>query len=147
MVTVVTQMRAVTLYEANDGSRWNTTQDALRRDLMTVRVETIMMTLPKIPTNSDERIAVPKSDVLRAKTAVVAICRQEHPGESAFHHAPADIHSFGYAGRFLSEASGPAAKPLNSAWTWFMCYDASTGFLYNQPFFANNPDQWTGVTR
>lgn len=129
---------AVTKFIATDGTQWNNEADALRRDALDAEVRAIEATLPEPPKDSDVRLPVDPDVFKAAKTAVVELCRREFPREAIFQHDPMEIHPFSFAGRFLDDNNGP----LRRIWSRFMCH--SNGWMYEQPYFANNPGKFTG---
>jgi len=128
--------RALTIYVADDGSRWDSAEDAVKRDILDRKVREIEASFPKPPDDSNERIKV-GPDTAEAKRAVVELCRALYPNEAVFKHPPEEIHPFSYAGRFLSEVGGP----LNRVWWRFSCI-GEDGYMYQQPFYASNPHKF-----
>lgn len=129
-------MKVVTKYRANDGTEWDTPEAAQKRDALCAEIDEVMNPLPMPPRSSGERIAVDRDAAHRAKERIVALCRREFPNTPVFTYDAKSIHPFSVAGRILDDTGGP----LRTAWQWFMCYDA--GYLYEQPYFALNPDKW-----
>jgi hypothetical protein len=127
---------AKTVWIATDGSQWDTTNEALVRDALDAAVRLIESTIPETPNESGIRVAVDASAMRAAKRAVVELCRATYPGENVFRHDPEAIHPRSYAGRFLDEVGGP----LRRVWFRFLCY--RDGWIYEQPFFAINPQEF-----
>lgn len=127
-------MRTITKYQANDGSIWETKEEAVKADLLAAEIAVIMSILPKKPKSSSERIHVDASTAEEAWENFIKICKREFPGEAVFKHAASEM---GYAGRFLSEQPFSC---LRDAWHWFACYNQT--WLYEQPFFAINPHKF-----
>lgn len=130
-------MKVLTIYEADDGTRFDKAEDAYRRDKLHAEVRAIEETLPPRPDASDERVEVASSIVWAAKSATVHLCRREYPTQKVFQYPPEQIHPHSFAGRFLDDQR----NPLTRIWYWFQC--ERDGWLYNQPFFALNPDKFT----
>lgn len=127
---------AQTVYIATDGTRWDIEADARKRDALDAEVKAIEATLPSPPRSSYERIAVDPDAFRAAKMAVVGLCRRECPTWDIFNNNPMEIHPFSFAGRLLDEVGGP----LRRVWHLFMCH--RDGWMYEQPYFALNPDKW-----
>jgi hypothetical protein len=134
-------MKAVTVFVASDGSRWDSEAEAVARDVLDAAVRDVEQRLPTPPSDSGERIAVDPEVFRAAKTAVVELCRAEYPNEAVFQHDPMDIHPFSFAGRLLDDVGGP----LRRIWWRFMCY--RDGWMYQQPYFALNPDKFQESSR
>lgn len=130
-------MKATTVFIATDGSQWESENAAIARDNLDAGVAAIEATLPEPPSDSDKRIAVDPEKLKAAKIAVVELCRAMYPTQPIFQHDPMEIHPFSYAGRFLDDVGGP----LRRVWYRFMC--ERDGWMYQQPYFALNPDKWT----
>jgi hypothetical protein len=128
--------KAHTVYIATDGSQWDNENQAIVRDTLDAAVAAIEATLPPLPRDPHARVAVDVEAFKAAKTAVVELCRALYPREAVFQHDPMEIHPFSYAGRLLNEAGGP----LDRVWRMFMCY--RDGWLYEQPYYASNPEKW-----
>lgn len=132
------KVRAITRYVSFDNVEWNTSQEATSRDLLITWMKPFDALLgPKVESSTRRRID--PAMLIKVKTAVVEKCRQLYPGERIFKHDPMEIHPGSYAGRFLSDVGGP----LNEIWWRFSCIDAN-GWMYDQPFFANNPSEFSG---
>jgi hypothetical protein len=129
---------AATVYIASDGSRWDSEEDAAKRDALDAEVRAIEATIPKPPSGSKNRVAVDPAAFKAAKIAVIELCRREYPKEPVFKHDPMEIHPMSFAGRFLSDNGGP----LNRIWWRFCCH--RDGWMYEQPYFALNPDRFEG---
>ncbi len=132
-------MRAHTVWIASDGSRWDDQNQAIARDCLDAAVGAIEATLPTPPDDSHKRIALDPDTFKAAKVAVVELCRAAYPNEEVFRRDPLEIEPFSYAGRFLSEVGGP----LSRIWHRFMC--SSDGWMYEQPYFALNPEKFSDV--
>jgi hypothetical protein len=74
----------------------------------------------------------------RRNTPSLACATAQYPSEAIFAHDAMEIHPFSYAGRFLDDAGGP----LRRVWSRFMCHH--DGWMYEQPYFALNPDKFEG---
>jgi len=129
---------AKTVWIASDGSQWDNENAAISRDNLDVGVQAIEAMLPERPTDSDVRVALDPQVFNAARRAVVELCRAKYPTERVFRNDPDEIHPSSFAGRFLGEVGGP----LNRIWSRFMCY--SDGWMYEQPFFARNPEHFKG---
>jgi hypothetical protein len=132
-------METVVRYQADDGSVWATEDAARKRDTQHAAAEAILRTLVPTPSEFNQRTAVSATEFNRVRTALVELCRREFPREQVFQRQPEDIHPMSYAGRFISGSGWPS---LNEAWWWLSCWH--DGYLYQQPFYALNPDKWKG---
>ncbi len=128
-------MKIITKYVSTDGVEWSDAASATIRDELNAEVMAIEATLGR-PPECGKRTCIDAAAWVKAKLAVVEICRRLWPGEKVFQHAAADIHPMSYAGRFLDDVGGPVRR----VWHRFMC--ANGDFEYDQPFFAMNPDKF-----
>jgi hypothetical protein len=131
-------MKALTIYVATDGSRWDDPVKCAERDVLDARVKAIEATIPAVP--SSGHVVVDEAAMLAAKRAVVDICRELFPKQTVFRHDAAEIHPFSFAGRFLSEVGGP----LNRIWFRFSCCNGP--LMYEQPYYALNPEKYEAPT-
>jgi len=129
-------MRIVQKFRASDGSEWDDPIKAAKRETLDLAVRDIEGTLNP-PPRPGTRHEVDAAAWTKAKTAVVELCRQEFPCESAFKANAASIHPFSFAGRMLSDVGGP----LYRIWCRFMCVGGDH-YEYDQPFFANHPEKF-----
>lgn len=131
-------MKTITIYESTDGRRFDDISKCEASDILDAKVKEIEATLPKLPNSSSVRVAVSIKLVKEAKERVVKLCRQEYPREEIFKRPASEIHPLSFASRLLDECGGP----LNRVWRWFCC--ERDGWLYEQPYFAMNPDKFRG---
>ncbi len=129
-------MKPITVFVADDGTRFNTADAAIAHERLCVRCREIEALLGPHPTDSGERIKHPRLAAYRE--AVVTLCCELFPRESVFTHPAAAIHPFSYAARFLSDA---APSPVSHLWYRLMCV-GDDGYEYEQPFFALHPDEF-----
>jgi hypothetical protein len=119
----------------------NSKAEALARDKLDAEVKAIEQTLPPLPTSDRRRIAVNVAAVKKAKRDVVELCRAEFPDQKVFQHEPSeDIHPMRSAGRVIDDSG---IIPLQRIWRWFAC--ERDGWLFSQPYYAANPDQFKRV--
>lgn len=127
-------MRAITVYEATDGTRWDSNTDCITRDTIDAAVRDIEATIPRVPARG--RVVADIAAMQAAKIRTVQLCRELWPNEAVFKHPPLEIHPQSYAGRFLSEVGGP----LNRLWFVFSCWDGK--WVYEQPYYAAHPSEF-----
>lgn len=71
-------MKTITKFKANDGSEWNTEEDALRRDEMIAKVDAVMAplgTTPKAVSDGEGWLQHNPDTVLKCKQGILDICR------------------------------------------------------------------------
>ena len=129
-------MKAIIVYVASDGSRWDDPIKAEFRDALDNLVRKLEAQLPEVPNSSGKRIAVNIELRNRVWASAVSLARSDNPSFRQFDGPPEKIHPMGICGRIVSEGGGPIAR----LWHWFSC--ERDGWLYNQPFFALNPDKF-----
>lgn len=131
-------MKALTKYQANDGTLFDTRAAAEARDALVAECAALGRMLPSPPQSSERLRHDP--DTLRAfRAELVALCHRLYPTEPIFSHPPETIHPMSWAGRFLSEAAPTCVNDL-----WFRLACCAHGFEYDQPYFALHPEEWTG---
>lgn len=141
--------KAVTMYEANDGTRFSSLAAAESHDAVEARVRAIMAALPDPPAGDfgNERRGYWQQNptaVLAARVALVELALEFEVCNGWFNsaveedgHRPADFHPLGVAGRVMSEG---APAPLDRAWRR-LCRIDDRGREWEQPYFAINPDK------
>jgi hypothetical protein len=135
-------MKAITQYEANDGSIHATEAEAIARDILVARCGVIEWRLNKrLPGYSRaEKFSHPIEDYRAFKVDCVALARKYLPYESFWKTCdaqgikPEDINPGAGIGRVISDSDHLA--PLNRLWFRLMCFD-NDGNEYEQPYFAN----------
>lgn len=129
-------MKAVIKYQANDGSEWNTAEQAETRDKLHIQVEAIMAPLGQVPEAvRDGRgwLQHELETVLTAKDGILELCRSfgydiNYP---VFKNPGRECHALGIIGRILSDDGGP----LGRAWSRFGRIDEQ-GREHQQPYYA-----------
>lgn len=109
-------MKAVTMYEADDGSRWNTPDKALDRDALIARCKSIEEGIGLRPVPRDTGFATGDGYVQQPEGAKAALIRV--------------LKGLG-ANR---DSDGPIGKLLHRAW----CMDAQDR-EWGQPYYALHP--------
>lgn len=132
-------MKAITLYQAVDGSNWPTPREALQRDALCSHVDEAMKLLRPRPSdvgfsNGDSFVQQEEGPWLAAKQRIVDLAYAV-TGDAVFTNIAEDIHPRGLAGRILDDTGGPLAK----AWWRFSCID-SQHREWGQPYFVNHPN-------
>jgi hypothetical protein len=137
--------REITIYEAHDGTRFDTLERATQHEQLIAVVADAMAPLPDPPDGEfgNERRGYWPHDpdaVTAAKVRLVELAAALNVGQGWFKehlHEAADIHPSSYAGRVMSEC-GPA--PLDRAWRRLSRID-DRGREWEQPYFALNPSK------
>ena len=141
--------KQITMYEANDGTRFGSLAAAEAHDAVGARVNEIMAALPDPPKGdfgNEQRGYWQQNPttVLAVRVALVELAVElevcngwfnSHIEESG--GKPEDFHQHGIAGRIMSEG---APRPLDRAWSRLMRID-DRGREWEQPFFAINSDK------
>ena len=132
-------MKAITLYQAVDGSNWQTEAEALARDSLCSHVDAAMALLKPRPKdsgfdNGKSFVQQESGQALAAKQRIVdlAYAITDH---AVFANIAEEIHPHSVAGRILSDIGGP----LNTAWWRFACMDVRLR-EWGQPYFVNHPN-------
>lgn len=131
-------MKAITIYEASDGTRFDSADLCARYEIVIGQVAPITSRMPKHDLGYGECVQLDKEQCNQYKSDLVDLCRELFPNESVFKHDAEKIHPSSYAGRFLSECSYPC---LYTAWHRCMCINWENYCQYNRPYFANNPHE------
>ena len=141
--------KQITMFEANDGTRFDSLERAETHDLVETTVATIMAVLPDPPAGdfgNDRRGYWQQNPtmVLKVRVALIELALElkvcngwfnEHIEETG--HKPEDFHPLGIAGRIMSEG---APRPLDLAWHR-LCRIDDRGREWEQPFFAINSEK------
>jgi hypothetical protein len=133
-------MKAVTVYEAADGSRWNTPDACMRRDQDILEVAKAMLPLGQERSlESHEYIQRSGAVCLQVKRDLIEIAKKSYPPKDypVFQNDPDAIHPWSNAGRVISDTDGP----LSTAWRRLMLINWENFREYQQPYFALNPDK------
>lgn len=136
-------MKAITTYEANDGSQHDSREKAIGRDLLIANIRALMMPLGERPDDTDfsngngfiqhteaiiQRV---KGDLLYlAKPYLGDLIKQE------WIDRPQEVHPMSFVGRLFDEVDGP----LRKAWFRLMCVDGDWR-EWGQPYYAINPTE------
>lgn len=132
-------MKAITLYQAVDGSNWPTEAEALERDALCSHVDAAMALLKPRPKdvafdNGGSFVQQEAERWLAAKQRIVDLSAAV-TGHKVFDNIAEDIHPQSIAGYILSEVGGP----LNAGWYRISCIDDQLR-EWGQPYFVNNPN-------
>ncbi len=121
-------MKAITVYAATDGTRWDRPEDAERRDRVDADVKAIEANLPRRPNHSGARVPLDPAQMRTAERLTQELVAKYCP----------DTPNASIESRVINESGGP----LSRLGYWFMCANRERTFLYEQPYFANNEGQW-----
>ena len=130
--------RAITIYEANDGTRFNTKHEAVSHDALCLRISAVERLLRPHPDNHKSCVFQPQAELF--KRELLALGASLFPHESGFRLSPQQVHPMSGVGRFVSEC---APMPYQRLWHRWACM-ATGDVEYEQPFYALNPDQYEG---
>lgn len=135
--------KKITMYEANDGTRFDCLDRAREHDALCSEVAKVLERLQPVPADdfgNSQRGYVQQDPVLvlDVKVRLVEIAAgigmrwfKEHLDEAA------DIHPMSAAGRFMDDG---APEPLARAWGRLQRID-DKGREWEQPYFALNPEE------
>lgn len=136
--------KAITMYEAEDGTRFGTLERAEQHDELCRVLEDVMAQLRPVPEGDfgNERRGYVQQDpaaVRAVKVRLVEIAAAlPHMGwfqERLDAGEAAEVHPMSYGGRIMSEC---APRPLGYAWSRLARID-DRGREWEQPYFALNP--------
>jgi hypothetical protein len=133
-------MKAVTMYEASDGARFNTAEACVLHEARVVAVAQAMRPLGEERNlASHEFIQRSGAVCLQVKRALIEIAKNDYPPKDypIFQHDADAIHPCSGAGRIITDSDGPLAR----AWCRLMRINWENFREYQQPFFALNPDK------
>ncbi len=132
-------MRALTLFEADDGSHWETAEAAHERDALCARITLAIKPLGPRPDLGHGRSVQQERDAcLEAKRALVAIALETCGDFPVFkENEPDDIHPMSIAGRIIDDHGGPLAR----AWSRLCRINWDSFREYDQPYFALHPER------
>lgn len=138
-------MKTKTYFVANDGTEHDRQELALKHEKFIADIAQAMNPLGEKYeekecrfVNGEGYIQHDPADVLKAKTALIEICKTTVPDEFWNKYTPAEIHPMSYAGRLLDDCN----RFLYRAWYRFMCIDVQ-GKEWGQPYYALHPEAGT----
>jgi hypothetical protein len=136
-------MKPITRYQADDGSIWETPEEATARDRLLAAIPEA--TAPLGPAPDDERMGDgagyrrhAPSDVLEVRRRLIALAREEFPDFAASNPEwfdPDEHPAWSFLGRVL----GDGVSPLFAAWRRLMCTD-DAGREWIQPYYVSRPN-------
>lgn len=136
-------MKTKTYYLASDGAECESPKAAKARNALLIEIARALAPLgPKVKdrgcqfANGHGYRQHKKADVLKAKTALIAIAKRLVP-DKIWANPPEEIHPMSFAGRLLDDSS----PTLYEAWQRFMCIDERTWREWGQPYYALNPEK------
>src|SRR3990167_5149241 len=112
-------MRPITVYEANDGSHWNTAGDAALRDEL-LRTLAEIDRLLALPVGDRTGYVQQKPEAVAAYKAALCRISRTVTGHLMFDADPATIHQHSIAGRIIDDAG---CGPLRRAWWRLLATD------------------------
>lgn len=131
-------MKQITMYEANDGSKYAHSLDAIKRDGLLLEIKEIEDLLPPNPidkgcrfANGEGYLSVDKDNFESAKRMLIALAETETGQEF-------NGNLRGMMGRYLDDGRSPLYRVLLR----LECVDSQYR-MWGQPYFANNPT--TGI--
>jgi hypothetical protein len=128
-------MKALMLFEANDGSRWEAAADAVKRDALIEEVDAIAALLYPRKSSFQGYIQHDADVYNEVKRRLVAVAARE-VGGPWFAEGWGNIHPRGVVGRVIGEVDGPVW------WLWrrLMCTDDSLR-EWETESLATHPDK------
>jgi hypothetical protein len=133
-------MRPMTIYVADDGSRWDDAEKAQQRDMLHAACQEILLMMPPRPGTVDGYIQHDRETVMRVKLRTLQLAQRElDPCNRTAWFKDLDKVSMSAGGlmaRIISEAGGP----LNKVWWRLNCIDAHMR-EWEQPYFALHPSE------
>jgi hypothetical protein len=140
-------MKKVTMYEANDGTRFDREARCEQYEELCDKVEQAMLILPRYGidscnfANGEGYIQHTKSTYSKARNAVLELAKtvSNYDGlqQCIDNH---ELH-LSYPRRYLD--GGAMHNPIQKALARLLCIDKNYR-EYGQPYFANNPHEATG---
>ena len=130
----------VTRYETSDGKIFADKVQAIKHDALLDTVGYAMDILPKVDLGSDEYFQLNHTQYDHFKQLFDNIIHSYHPDLEE--RNPAQHVRGGILGRILCDSDSPASK-LH----WILESIDDKLRWYNQPYYANNPDETVDFTR
>lgn len=134
-------MKAVTQYQASDGSQFRTVEECESYERLQEQVLKAMEPLGAKPIIGHGKWVQHSPEAcIQAKRNLVAIAKEQFKsgGYPVLKNNPDDIHPSSILGRIIDDSG---IHCLNEAWYRLMCINFDNYREYDQPFFANNPNQ------
>ncbi len=135
-------MKAITVYKSIDGSRRDTPEQALERDVLCALIAAAMIPLGKIPSGTNFGNGegyIRHSDVIveQVKVSLIGLSRPllEEWMSTQKKQNLMDRHPSWFV-RMLDDR----AEPLERAWTRLWCIDNQFR-EWGQPYYANHPNE------
>lgn len=135
-------MKPKIMYEASDGKSFDTEAECVAYETGTllpcIRIDAL---LPRRSLDAGQYYQHNHDDVVSFRRCLWRLVQAKYA--IGFPHwadkCAEDIHPRSIVGRVLSDAGGP----LNGLWYRLMCIDLDTAREYQQPYYANHPDEAT----
>jgi hypothetical protein len=139
-------MKTITVYEANDGTRFDSQQQAEERDALIAAVADavrgVLIERPADALFAHDRhyLPHPVERVQQYKAALLRLAgkefarRKDHTFDHIWQSPPEKVHRQSIVVRILDEC----VPPISAAWSRVTCIDP-IGREWEQPYFADNP--------
>lgn len=136
-------MRAITQYQAFDGTVFGTEDDCRAYEVMSAKIHAAMRALPSKPDSSEfaNGAGYIQHDSASINEAMMGVLEQAK--KYSGHRSIVDSMEIGFparrgiVGRIIDDC---CPRPINMAWYRFMCTDDDYR-EWGQPYFALNPDK------
>lgn len=135
-------MKTVTRYRADDGSYWDTAEQAIHRDHLHLEIGDAMRPMGDRAKKYDRLLSMghhyiqhTEEAVLAVKGALLRLCRRELSGHEVFSLPPEEVHNRSIAGRIIDDSQ---CEPIRRAWWRLMCTDEEHR-EWEQPYYASHP--------
>ena len=139
-------MKAITLYEANDGVRFELKCDCVNHEAFCDKVEEINKRLRKNE-EIDGTLAIEQDlDVVRsAFKDLMELCAEEFSQlDGRVFKEVASGHRYISQANYLLQEYSEQYPTLRRLFYRFLCIDMNTGIEYEQSYFAQNPQDFKG---
>lgn len=121
-------MKTITLYEANDGTRFDSVAKVMQYEEFAERCKAVSDMLPAVPHNNADRIQLNRSVMEAAWSEFIKLYN-----EKCNEKADASYHFASIIGRIVDDCGVPCLKKL---YYKFHCINRDLARMYSQPYFA-----------
>lgn len=130
-------MKKITVYEANDGTRFDSEAKAEIHEQIIAEIEEAMMPLgDRIEITGGQFVRHGRVRFMEAKANMIRIIRKATGDQFGIfkNYQPDDIHPMSLAGRIVDDLG---SKAIRKAWNRLQCINEN-GDEWEQPYFALN---------
>lgn len=133
------KIESVTYYVSEDGRRFKSCTECQMHEVLKRKVDSIMESIPDWPKDCHEVIKVDREVLFTARRKLWELILEKYGDnwpEWKKYNAD-EIHPLSGVGRVLSDGDN---GPLEEAWRKFGAINFETCCVYQQPFYALNPN-------